>query len=88
MSKVKTYNHLTGEEEIREMNAEELAEYNEMVEEIATKKAKEKIERQEAEAALLDSLGITKQQAIILGLLQPDYVRPNLGQAQSPKKVS
>lgn len=79
MSKVKTYNHLTGEEEIREMNAEELAEYNEMVEEIATKKAKEKIERQEAEAALLDSLGITKQQAIILGLLQPDYVRPNLG---------
>jgi DNA-binding protein H-NS len=65
-------------EEIREMNAEELAEYNELVEYVEVKKAKEKKERLEAETALLNSLGITKQQAITLGLLQPDYIRPNL----------
>jgi DNA-binding protein H-NS len=64
-------------EEVREMNTEELAEYNELVEYVAIKKAKEKAEREAAESALLESLGITKEQAIVLGLLQPDYVKPN-----------
>lgn len=77
MPTIQTYNHLTGEEEIREMNAAELAEYNEMITEIATKKAEELREKQEAEAALLTSLKITREQAITLKLIQPDYVKPN-----------
>ena len=79
MPTIQTYNHLTGEEEMREMNASELAEYNDLIERAAERKAEEKAQREAAESALLSSLGITKEQAVVLGLLQPDYVKPNLG---------
>jgi coproporphyrinogen III oxidase-like Fe-S oxidoreductase len=76
MPKITIHDVANGINETREMNAEELAEYNLMVSEVTAKKAQEKILKEEAEAALLASLNITREQAITLKLIQPDYVPP------------
>ena len=74
--KIGIYNHTEGTQEVRDMTAEELAEYQATVSKIAAEKLAHKEAKAEAESALLKSLGITKDQAITLGLIQPDYVPP------------
>jgi hypothetical protein len=59
------YNHATGETIVREMNAEELADYQAGLE--ATAKAEAAKAKAEADkAALLVKLGITAQEAALL----------------------
>jgi hypothetical protein len=64
------YDHETGEQATREMTTAELADYEAALTELlATKTAKE-AELQSAKEALLSSLAITEEQAIVLGLIQ------------------
>jgi outer membrane protein TolC len=81
MAKIGITDVATGETEIRDMNALELAEYKALVDKIKTQKAKTQADKTAAETALLSSLGITKEQAIILGLIQPEYVKPVINEA-------
>jgi hypothetical protein len=76
MTKIGITDVATGEAEVRDMTAAELAEYNSLVNEINTQKAKTQADKEAAESALLTSLGITREQAITLGLIQADYVKP------------
>lgn len=76
MPKITINDVANGINETREMNAEELSEFNAAIAANAQKKAEENAKQQEAEAALLSSLGITRDQAIVLKLIQPDYVPP------------
>jgi outer membrane protein TolC len=77
MAKIGITDITTGESEVRDMTASELAEYNALVNDVETQKATLKAQRETAEAALIASLGITREQAITLGLIQADYVKPN-----------
>jgi hypothetical protein len=77
MTKIGITDVATGESEVRDMTTAELAEYNALVNDVQTQKANVKAEKDAAETALLTSLGITKEQATALGLIQPDYVKPN-----------
>ena len=59
------YDHATGENLVREMNADELVEYQEKLKataEAEAKKAKAELEK----AALLEKLGITSDEAKLL----------------------
>jgi hypothetical protein len=76
--KIGTYDHNTGEQVTREMTSEESASYEaELAQRLSEKTAKE-AEKQAAKEALLANLGITEQQAIVLGLIQaPKVLREN-----------
>ncbi len=78
MTKIGILDVVNGTNEVRDMTKNELADYQATIDDVNTRKAELKAQKEAAEAALLGSLGITKQQAIVLGLLQPDYVKPNL----------
>jgi hypothetical protein len=78
MTKIGITDIATGETEVRDMNSDELAEYNALVNDVQTQKATLKADKEAAESALLTSLGITREQAITLGLIQADYVKPIL----------
>ena len=76
MTKIGITDVANGINEVRDMTPAELAEYNALVNDVETKKATLKAEKEAAEAALIQSLGITKEQAITLGLIRADYVKP------------
>jgi hypothetical protein len=76
MAKIGITDITTGESEVRDMTASELGEYNALINDVKTRKATLKAEKEAAEAALITSLGITREQAITLGLIQADYVKP------------
>jgi hypothetical protein len=59
------YDHTTGESLVREMNAEELADYQAGLEATAQAEA-EKLQAKADKAALLDKLGITADEAKLL----------------------
>ena len=63
------YNHTTGEQSTREMTQEELANHQAEIAKNANTKATKAAEKEQAKEALLATLGITEQQAIVLGLL-------------------
>lgn len=77
MTKIGITDVANGINEVRDMTAAELAEYNALVNDVETKKATLKAEKVAAEAALIESLGITREQAITLGLIRVDYVKPS-----------
>lgn len=77
MTKIGIIDVANGTNEVRDMTAAELAEYNALVNDVETRKATLKAERESAEIALIESLGITREQAITLGLIRVDYVKPN-----------
>lgn len=62
---IKIVNTETGEEIVREMNAEEFTQYEAEQTEIAAKE-QAKAEQATAKAALLDKLGITAEEAALL----------------------
>jgi hypothetical protein len=68
------YDHETGEQSTREMTSAELADYEAALTELLAAKAVKAAELQSAKEALLSSLGITEQQAIVLGLIQAPVV--------------
>lgn len=59
------YDHTTGENLVREMNADELAEYQEKLKATA-KEAADKAKTEADKAALLEKLGITADEAKLL----------------------
>ena len=65
------YDHETGEQSTREMTKAELADYKAALTEHLANKAAKTAELQSAKEALLSSLNITEEQAIVLGLIQP-----------------
>lgn len=65
MSKIKIHNGETGEVIEREMNAEELAQW-EALQAKAAAEAQAKVEAAAAKAALLQKLGITEEEAKLL----------------------
>jgi len=67
------YDHLTGEQSTREMTADELSIYEAEAAEYLAAKSKAEEEKQAAKEALLSSLKITEEQAIILGLISPPF---------------
>ena len=81
MTKIGITDVATGESEVRDMTTAESAEYKALVDNIKTQKAKIQAEKTAAETALLSSLGITKDQAITLGLIQAEYVKPIIDEA-------
>ena len=62
---IKIFNTETGEEIVREMNAEELAQYEADQAALAAKE-QAKAEQTIAKQALLDKLGITEEEAALL----------------------
>jgi hypothetical protein len=68
MTKIGIYNHETGEQEVRDMTAEELAEL-EAEQVIAEAKAAEREAALIAKNAILDRLGLTESEAQLLGLI-------------------
>jgi DNA-binding ferritin-like protein len=77
MTKIGITDVANGINEVRDMTAAELAEYNALINDVQTKKALAKAQKDEAEAALISSLGLTRDQVIALGLIQADYVKPS-----------
>jgi hypothetical protein len=73
------YDHTTGEQLTRDMTSQELSAYQAELEKRASDKAARAAKKQEAKEALLSSLGITEEQAIILGLIQPPFVAKETG---------
>jgi hypothetical protein len=65
MSTIKIVNATTGEEIVRNMNAEEIAQYEADQAECAAKE-QAKVEQAAAKAALLARLGITQEEANLL----------------------
>ena len=80
MTKIGITDVATGETEVRDMTTAELAEYNSLITDVQTRKANAKAEKEAAEIALLASLKITREQAIVLGLIQADYVKPSFNE--------
>jgi outer membrane protein TolC len=64
------YDHITGQQTTREMTSEELSAHKTEIAKHAADKAAKEAEKQAAKEALLTTLGITEQQAIIVGLIQ------------------
>lgn len=67
--KIGIYNHLTGEDIVRDMTAEEIAQYEAEKEAENSRKAEIKSEteaKESARQALLDKLGITQEEAQLL----------------------
>jgi hypothetical protein len=65
MSTVSHYDHATGETVLRDMNADELAVYKIMQDEIKAQ-AKAEADKAKAKQAVLDRLGITADEAALL----------------------
>lgn len=68
MTKIGIYNHETGEQEVRDMTAEELAQL-EAEQAIAAAKQAEREAAILAKNAILDRLGLTESEAQLLGLI-------------------
>jgi uncharacterized membrane protein YkgB len=67
--KIGIYNHETGEQEVRDMNSEELAQLA-IEKEQAIAKESERLAIIEAKNAILTRLGLTETEAKILGLIE------------------
>jgi hypothetical protein len=67
MTKIGIYNHETGQQEVRNMNAQELAEL-EAEQAIAAAKEAERQAAIDAKNAILQRLGLTEAEAKILGI--------------------
>lgn len=72
--KIGTYDHSTGKQTTREMTIEETTIYEAELAALANAKAAKEAEKLAAKEALLANLGITEQQAVVLGLIQPASV--------------
>ena len=75
------YDHTTGKQVSRDMTQEEEAIHNAEIAKILNDKAAAKAAKEEAKTALLTALGITEEQAIILGLIEPPFVARETGDA-------
>jgi hypothetical protein len=68
MTKIGIYNHETGEQEVRDMNEAELAQFEAEIAASAEKKAVAEA-KEAAKNAILERLGITEDEAKILGII-------------------
>ena len=68
MTKIGIYNHKTGEQEVRDMNEAELAQFEAEIAASAEKKAVAEA-KEAAKNAILERLGITEDEAKILGII-------------------
>ena len=76
--KIGTYDHTTGEQVTREMTSAESTTYEAELAQRSSEKAAKEAEKKAAKEVLLATLGITEQQAIVLGLIQaPKVLREN-----------
>ena len=73
MTKIGIYNHETGEQEVRDMNEAELAQFEAELVAAAEKKAQAEA-KEAAKNAILERLGITEDEAKILGIIQDKVV--------------
>jgi len=81
--KIGIYDHATGEQSTREMTAEEVADYEAAISEKALAKAAKEAELKAAKEALLSSLGISEEQAIVLGLIKPAFVAREIASSEA-----
>ena len=68
MTKIGIYNHETGEQEVRDMNEAELDQFKAELAASAEKKALAEA-KEAAKKAILERLGITEDEAKILGII-------------------